>query len=127
LVNNFLNFSGFFRKLSLSTKALSRLPHKSTSAKFTAPKRKMESKDLKAPTKKEILKEKEKMEKIFQCYNYLIQNCDDEALRKKINDIGREHLLSKMNEVTYSVGIPLQERKRQLEEQLKKLKDESKG
>jgi hypothetical protein len=87
----------------------------------------MESEDLKAPTKKEIKRETEKIDKIFQCYSYLVHNCDDEALRNKIVDIGIVHLLSKIDEVTYSVGIPLQERKHQLEEQLKKLKDESKG
>lgn len=66
---------------------------------------------------------KEKIEKIYQCYSYLVQNCDDEALRKKLSELAKEHLLFKINEASYSVEIPLQERKYQIEKLLKKLNE----
>ncbi len=78
-----------------------------------------------APSKKEIQKETEAMHKIYECYRYLLANTgSDEVLREKIDAIAREHLLSKMKEMQYSVEIPLQNRKRELEELLKKLKEE---
>jgi hypothetical protein len=78
---------------------------------------------LKTPTRKDIKIETEKISKINKCYSYLIHNCDDKVLCEKIMTIRKEHLLSKISEVEYSVEIPLQERKRQLEEELKKLKE----
>ncbi len=81
---------------------------------------------MKAPTKKEIEQETEKMQKVFECYRYLLANADDEGLRKKITDLGREHLSSILNGLKYSVVLPTQDKIRELQDELKKAKEREK-
>jgi len=73
---------------------------------------------MKEPTKEEIKKESEKLHKIYECYRYLVNNCNDEVLKKKIEALGREHLLSNSKELRYSVEISTKEKIRQLKEML---------
>ena len=83
----------------------------------------MEKYNLKAPSKKEIKKETEKMQKIYDCYRFLFTNTDDEKLRIKIEELAREHIVSKEKELEYSVELPIQNRIRDLEDELKKAKE----
>jgi hypothetical protein len=82
---------------------------------------------LKAPSKKEIKKETEKMKKVRDCYSYLLANANEDSLRKKIEELSREHILSINNELIYSVKLPLQNRVRELEDALKKAKEKEKN
>ncbi|MGD0071754.1 MAG: hypothetical protein ABSB71_09380 [Candidatus Bathyarchaeia archaeon] len=78
---------------------------------------------MKAPSKKEILKETEKMQKIYDCYRFLFTNTEDEKLRMKIEDLAREHIVLMTNELKYSVALPIQNKLRELEDELKKAKE----
>jgi hypothetical protein len=86
----------------------------------------METKMVKAPSEKEVKKEEEKIRKIYDCYRYLLANAQDEGLRKKITELAREHVLSKVNEATYSVELPLRNRLHELEDELKRAKEKEK-
>lgn len=77
---------------------------------------------MKAPSEKEIKTEEKKIMKIYDCYRYLLANAEDESLRKKIEDVAREHLLLKTRELEYSVELPIQNRIRELEDELKRAK-----
>lgn len=84
----------------------------------------MEKYNLKTPSKEKIKEEKEKIKKIRECYIFLLANVNDENLRKKINELSKEHILSIIDEVSYSVQLPAQNRIRELDDELKKLKKE---
>jgi hypothetical protein len=81
---------------------------------------------MEMPSKKEIKKAKEKMQKIYAHYRYLADNAGNDVLRKKIEELAREHINSKIDELYYGVELPLQNRRRELEEMLKKAKNEEK-
>jgi hypothetical protein len=83
-------------------------------------------KTVEMPSKKEIKKETEKIKKIYECYRYLVANAGSEVLRKKIEALAQEHILSKVDEVSYAVELPAMKRRQELEELLKKAKEKEK-
>ena len=42
----------------------------------------------------------DKIRKMYECYSYLYENADDEPTRRKIVDLGTEHILAKTESVT---------------------------
>lgn len=75
------------------------------------------------PSKKELRQEIEKVKKIEECYRFLLENAEeDNVVHKKLEDIRKEHLLSVTDALFYSVELPLQDRLRELDDELKKAK-----
>jgi hypothetical protein len=62
------------------------------------------------------------MNKIYDCYCFLLQNTgSDDVLHKKIDSLGREHLLSKLNEIKFSAENVDQNKLQELEKRFKKM------
>ena len=73
------------------------------------------------PSGEKMKKEANELHKIFECYRYLREHTgSNEALTKKIEDLGREHMVSLIDEIRFVSEIAYQKRRQELEELLKK-------
>ena len=66
------------------------------------------------------------MQKIYDAYRFLIANSENEALKAKLQDMGKEHLLLKTSALQSSAENAYNNRKKELEEKLKTIKQPSK-
>jgi hypothetical protein len=66
------------------------------------------------PSEKEVNAHFEKIMEVYECYRFLVSNADDEHLKKKITEIAREHLVSKIREIEYITLIAVQIKKDEL-------------
>ena len=73
---------------------------------------------MSAPSEKEIRDKANIVRKAHECYTFLYSIADNDVLRKKIEELMREHLLSMTDEMYYSVKLPVDNRKKELEDAL---------
>ena len=72
------------------------------------------------PKKIEIKEKKERIQKIIQCYRFLIENCNDEVIKKKLEELSKQHTVSEIDEASYAVELAAEKRKQELEDKLRK-------
>jgi hypothetical protein len=76
---------------------------------------------MEIPSRKEVDAEFEKILKLHECYCFAVANADDEHLRRRITEIGKEHLVSKINAIRYSLEIVTQRKKDELRKKIAEL------
>ena len=81
---------------------------------------------MQTPSKKEINNAFDKIRELYRYYSFLYEDADTDALKAKIQALAQEHLISKVGEIYYSVTIPVLNRKKELDEALKKAKKKEK-